>query len=687
MKKFLLSLFCLIFMAATAGAETYTHTFAKNELTTNGGTVTLSDIEWTASSATYIDWNATRGIQIGSKNNPNPSYTLHTSAFAGCTIRSITVNSSIASSGNAKLTMTVGNQTSETFSPGTSDAAYTFDCDDTTGDITISWTATQRAYYVKSITIEYTPDASTVVVPAPEFKTPAVVYADKVEDVTVETADQSAVLYYTTDGTDPVYEDYINETGSTKCSKYYVMYFDLTETTTIKAIAVRVDGEAVFKSPIAEQTYVVSRTMPHIPATGITSGNRYAIVAADSAATYYYNEGEYGYLPTKTATDANGKYSETVECAGFTFTAVDGGYTIQDELGRYIYHKGTYTSFNFAAEKPEAGAVWSVEINADGIATIACDGYTIHYSTEYATFGCYPTEKITGEHILPRLYMQREYPTYTIAPEAGSTLEILDRITVTCPEGISAKELTVVAEGYEGSTAMTSTQVDQNTLLLLAETPITTRNNTNLQINITGDIMLNPAGMEMPLPIKSKYGVRTLVSYTLLGDAPAATITEVSPADNAVVEELSYFIFTFSYFASHSDDASLQPRLYAEGKEWTYALERTTEKADGTMIEMQQAALKTTEPLLGNGIYFLEIPTGYFTDGNGKIIEGMTLKYTVKNDSGLIAGIEDVVTEGTGHWLVYNIAGTKVLETTEATSLTTLKPGIYIVNGKKVVIK
>ena len=48
-------------MAATAGAETYTHTFAKNELTTNGGTVTLSDIEWNATEATAIEWNATKG--------------------------------------------------------------------------------------------------------------------------------------------------------------------------------------------------------------------------------------------------------------------------------------------------------------------------------------------------------------------------------------------------------------------------------------------------------------------------------------------------------------------------------------------------------------------------------------------------------------------------------------------------
>ena len=85
MKKFLLSLFCLIFMAVTAGAETYTHTFKSGELTTAGGTVTLSDIEWTASSATYIGWddNSGKGIQLGSRNTPNPTYRLSTSALRG----------------------------------------------------------------------------------------------------------------------------------------------------------------------------------------------------------------------------------------------------------------------------------------------------------------------------------------------------------------------------------------------------------------------------------------------------------------------------------------------------------------------------------------------------------------------------------------------------------------------------
>lgn len=663
-------------MAATAGAETYTHTFNNGELTTEGGTVTLSDIEWTASSSTYVGWSAEKGIQIGSKNNVNPTYQLSTSALAGCTVKSITVNSSKANSGDAELTISVGSQTSEAYTLTTSDAAYTFDCEDTTGDISINWTATDRAYYVKSITIEYTPDASTVIIPTPEFKTPAVIYADKVNNVTVETSDQSAVIYYTTDGTDPSYEDYVSDQGTTKCSKYYVMYFNLTETTTIKAMAVKVDGDAVFKSAIAEQTYIVSRTMPYVPASSIVSGNKYAIMAADSVATFFFEEKEYGYLPSKAMNNVNGKYIEAVECAGFTLTSVDGGYTIQDDLGRYIYRKGTYNSFNFAAEKPAGGAVWSISFDNEGYVTVANDGYTVYYSTKYESYGCYPADKVTEEHVLPKLFMQREYPTYTVTPENNATIYKLEKIKVTCEEGIAATDnLTIKADGTR--TTFTVEQTDSKTLTITPSEPITTENNMELRINITkGDIILNPDVMNMPLPIPTKYGIRTLAKYNLMGDAPAAKIEKITPADGSTVETLSYILFSFSYYPSASEDTALQPRLHAEDSEELIAVEYTTLKEDDTTthVGVMEAALRVVEPIKTNGTYILEIPTGYFRDANSNDIEGVTLKYIVKNDT----SIEEVQTENVKVKGIYDLTGRKVDAPTK---------GIYIINGKKTLVK
>ena len=685
MKKFLLSLFTIFCVLATTNAETYTHTFKSGELTTDGGTVTLSDIEWNATDATAIEWNNSgKGIQIGSKNSPCPSYTLSTSGFAGCTIRSITVNSCIAASGDAKLTISVGNQTSESYKLTTSDAAYTFDCDDTTGDITINWTATQRAYYVKSITIEYSLPADMVEVVVPVFKTQPGIYADKIR-VFAETTELDAVLYYTLDGTEPSYEDFNSDprVGTTKCSKAWQLDETLTSSTpinTIKVMSVKVDGDAVYKSEIAEATYIVSPTTPYIPTKEIENGSAYAMIAADSAACGLYGEVASTFLPTKTSTTVNDRYIETVACAGFTFTAVDGGYVIKDEFGRYVCPGEN--GFSFTIGEP---AAWNVATDSEGNATITSGNSTILYSTTESVFGCY-SEK-SADLILPKLYKQRAYPTYTVTPEAGSSMDALESILVTCSEGITTSNLTVVCESDSISATFTVIQKDENTLEFKLPESLTSRNNANISINLNGDILLNPDGINMKLPVAEKYGVRTLVNYTINGYAPAATITEVSPANGSTVEELSHFIFTSSYYAIHSEDAALQPRLYAEGKEWTYALEKTTDNEKGEHIKMSQAALKTAEPLRGNGTYILEIPTGYFTDGNGKEIEGMTLKYYVKNDSGLVADIEDITIESNNGWTVYSIAGTKVLETTNAHEMQMLPKGIYIVNGTKVVIE
>ena len=76
MKKILLSLFTFLCVLATANAETYTHTFSKGELTTTGGTVTLSDIEWNATDAILIEWNATKGIPY-----PDTVPSIHSSQY------------------------------------------------------------------------------------------------------------------------------------------------------------------------------------------------------------------------------------------------------------------------------------------------------------------------------------------------------------------------------------------------------------------------------------------------------------------------------------------------------------------------------------------------------------------------------------------------------------------------------
>lgn len=69
----------------------------------------------------------------------------------------------------------------------------------------------------------------------------------------------------------------------------------------------------------------------------------------------------YGYLGAAeaTATTAPG-------ASAFLFTAVEGGYTIQDLSGRYYYMKGTYENFNVSATLPASGHVGVLIANEYG---------------------------------------------------------------------------------------------------------------------------------------------------------------------------------------------------------------------------------------------------------------------------------------------------------------------------------
>ena len=692
MKKILLSLFTFFCVLATANAETYTHTFKNGELTIDGGTVTLSDIEWNASTATFIDWNATKGIQFGSKATPNTAYTLSTSGFAAYKIKSVTVNSSIAASGDATMKITVGAQTSDAYKLTTSNAAYTFDCDDTNGNIAINWTATQRAYYVKSITIEYELPTDMVDIEEPTFKVPAGVYENKVK-VTTETNDQTLALYYTLDGTDPTCElsqdetgaTVLQPTGTTMTSKTYAMYPELKESATVKVMATKLDGETVYKSDIVEAGYIVSPTKPYVPAASITSGQRYAFVANDSVADFLFGAAN-GNLQGRKISGKEQKYIETVEYNAFTFTSADGGYTIQDSENRYMYLSGNDGKVSFAAEKPATGAVWSVSVE-NGEATIKNGNSTLYYSAAEDIFGCYADK--AGDMVLPSVYMVREYPKAIITPENGSYVQGLKEFTITCDEGIAvSNDFSLTIQGnqrqdrtYEIDRKYNCTQVDKNTLKFTTDEELVSVDNINIDLIITGDIILNPEGMSYKHPIKGRW-TRSIYSYTHIGSAAAATITNVEPADGSKVEALSYILFTFSNIAT-TVDTSKEAKLHKEGSDEAIPFTFTSLKEDGTYTEQNQGGLLLDIPVTKNGTYILEIADGYFVDRNTKEMKGITLKYIVENET----GIEEIIANGENGWVVYNINGIKVLETKDAGKVSTLPSGIYIVNGVKTIIR
>ena len=141
----------------TLTEKTYSYTFAATQFTANG-TKTLEGVNWTlAGDGGYwgLDGNG-KGQQFGSGSKPYKTLTLTSTSFNN--VKSVTINTSGASSVNASFTVKVnGVQIGSSTTLTTTATEYTFTCDNPiTGIVEFNYTQTSsKALYIKSITIEY----------------------------------------------------------------------------------------------------------------------------------------------------------------------------------------------------------------------------------------------------------------------------------------------------------------------------------------------------------------------------------------------------------------------------------------------------------------------------------------------------------------------------------------------------
>ena len=153
-----------------------------------------------------------------------------------------------------------------------------------------------------------------------------------------------------------------------------------------------------------------------IKATKIESGKRYAWVYnggdAMKLATAMKASQTYGYIYTSEGPEADAVLTGN-ETNAFTFTATDGGYTIMDNNGRYLYSTEKYPTFNVSADVPESGHVWAVDLAEHGEATITCvaTGKWVQYDTEYNNFAAYAEASANG--VLPMLYVESDGSSVT----------------------------------------------------------------------------------------------------------------------------------------------------------------------------------------------------------------------------------------------------------------------------------
>ena len=446
---------------------------------------------------------------------------------------------------------------------------------------------------------------------------------------------EGAVIYYNNRGGDP----------KTEGSKSYGS-LSVLSTAEVKAVAyVEVEGEKIYSDVVSEK-YYISPVKPFEKVTEFAAG-QYLIHADGFAATALSETGNYGYLP-QFAVAANGNFIETNTFYAFTFTEVEGGYTIQDTFGRYVYQTGTYNSFNVAAEMPAEGAVWTVAIDeTTGEATITNTSVNkyIQYSSSYTSYGSYADVK----GVKPSLYKLGEYPTITVTPANWETIPAFDKVTITCESGIAYIENDTIYPYYTIGWDYTPFEfdnvviVDENTIELTFDEPIADNGDYRVVLP-AGLFILNPNGLAMP-SASAQY------TYTV-ENKNILEVIYANPDNGDQVKSIEYLYFEYSQDIIDQVEGAVITN--EKGEEFPLTVTYTDEW--GGSCPYNALCLKTAEPITAAGTYTFVLKKEYaYTDAGVRLtedikytftlVEGLKLTGSTPADGAEVEAIEEILIE------------------------------------------
>ena len=163
----------------------------------------------------------------------------------------------------------------------------------------------------------------------------------------------------------------------------------------------------------------------------------------------------------------------------------------------------------------------------------------------------------------------------------------------------------------------------------------------------------------------------TVLYYSVGEQSGESTNIVADPADKSHVDALSTIKITFT------DKTEVMP---GDGmvtvKKDGVQVKRIDAEGDWDNYNQVNLTYKTSE----SGVYTFEFPEGYITDEDGNGIAAFTLTYYVGDATGDATGINGVSADKNANVKVYTLDG-KAMKSAKG-----LK-GVYIVNGKKVVLK
>ena len=226
-------------------------------------------------------------------------------------------------------------------------------------------------------------------------------------------------------------------------SKTLTVAFPANTTSTVKNHSVLVGTQATgvqneeWELTIEQEGQAVIDDPVYVKVSAVTSGKKYIIAATVDGVGKAMTpiSGGYGYASATDVVIQDGKIGERAENLEFTFSSVDGGFTIVQPDGRYVAMSGTYNNFNIY-DSPQEAYKWAVTANQDGTVDIQNVEKSKHvvYDGGHSNFAAYATVK--ESNVYPALY---EYvgsdtpstpvdPSFTVPStltvEAGKTAKI-----------------------------------------------------------------------------------------------------------------------------------------------------------------------------------------------------------------------------------------------------------------------
>jgi len=274
-------------------------------------------------------------------------------------------------------------------------------------------------------------------------------------------------------------------------------------------------------------------------------------------------------------------------------------------------------------------------------------------------------------------------PDFTVEPATESELESIDKITFIYAPSISCnwnctEKIKIWDKGnqrlmgeYNGDNIELD-PVDYSKAYLTLPEAITEPGTYDIEI---------PAGFFMlGEDMSSSTSKRTTVTYIIPGSTPTPDLNvTITPEAGNVQEIPAELVMAFPDYETVNYDSDIVPTLkddknteYAATFDWGVGFNEIKIVLTGGIIT-------------ADGTYTLTIPAGainYGDDPDNVNTEPIVFVYTIGT-----TGIDSLVASEGGKVDVYTINGTTVLRNADAAAVKALAKGLYIINGKKVVIK